>query len=799
MSSIRTETVVIDYVLKSSDINKAKADFDKLTDAEKKAVDETKKLNDTLKTTGKEGSTAIKSAGNELNNFSSIAKSGAGLIAGFFAVSSVVEFGKEILRTTAQFQQYQKVLDFTSGSQKQGAISMQTLKDTADRLGISLISAVEGYKTLSGAATQAGLSNNQTRKIFDNVAKSVAAFGLSADDAKGVFLALGQIISKGTVSAEELRGQIGERIPGAFSIAAKSIGKTEAELNKMLQTGQVTSREFVIPFTEALAKAASAADGPEGLTQKVNRISNAFEVLKTRLGQGLLGPTGQVGNLLERALNLANKLLETQSDKQAVVNTRAYEKATKDAANATEEALKISIANQNAKIRLAKTEFDLINERVTIDGKLTSDEEDQINRQRTLILQMQSYRDGLFDALKGRKENRQEIILTEAELKKEMELELSMLKILTDIRKLETDSKAGSLGADKAFYNAKLSILEDFSKRGVKISQEEKDLVKAQSKKAGEDLIQQDKKDHMESKNELDAYLKSSAKSYEEYLEQVKKKKLELAKTDKQGNKDFVQDETAKWNEIVRITQAYSQLASQITQGFADLQYSRIQNEITLLNKKYDEEVRLAGDNQQKLAQIAEKREVEEKALRTKQFEAQRQAAIAEVVFRTAPIIAQQLAGVITAPLAVASYAAAAAQIAFILAQPVPEFAEGTKGTPFKGTAIVGERGPEKVVTESGKVYFTPGVATLAQFDEPVQIIPNNQLGLHDRQHLSLRYANSTKADNSGMQIVSELAEIKKGLAKMPVAAISLDEKGFMKAVKTQSRTTKILNNRMRN
>jgi hypothetical protein len=49
------------------------------------------------------------------------------------------------------------------------------------------------------------------------------------------------------------------------------------------------------------------------------------------------------------------------------------------------------------------------------------------------------------------------------------------------------------------------------------------------------------------------------------------------------------------------------------------------------------------------------------------------------------------------------------------------------------------------------------------------------------------------------MQIVTELGEIKRELRSLPVAAISLDEKGFMKKVRTPNRSTTILNNRFKN
>jgi hypothetical protein len=215
--------------------------------------------------------------------------------------------------------------------------------------------------------------------------------------------------------------------------------------------------------------------------------------------------------------------------------------------------------------------------------------------------------------------------------------------------------------------------------------------------------------------------------------------------------------------------------------------------------KQFDEEIRLADGNVQKINEINERRAAAEKEYRLKEFRANQLQAIANVVFNTAPIIAQYTAKVITAPLAIIAAASAAAQIGFILAQAPPEFAEGTKGKFYKGRAIVGEQGTEKVVTQSGKVYYTPGVATLAQFDEPVQIIPNNQLGINDKRQLSLIYGNTSRTNDSGGRIIEKLSNIESGLKNMPVAAISLDERGFMKKVRTPNRSTTILNNRFKN
>jgi tape measure domain-containing protein len=53
-----------------------------------------------------------------------------------------------------------------------------------------------------------------------------SALGLSVDDQRGIFKALEQMLSKGNVQAEELRGQLGERLPGAIYFSAKALGVT---------------------------------------------------------------------------------------------------------------------------------------------------------------------------------------------------------------------------------------------------------------------------------------------------------------------------------------------------------------------------------------------------------------------------------------------------------------------------------------------------------------------------------------------------------------------------------------------
>jgi tape measure domain-containing protein len=129
--------------------------------------------------------------------------------------------------------------------------------------------------------------------------------GLSAEDSKGAMLALGQIMGKGKVQAEELRGQIGERIPGAFNIAARAMGMTTQQLDKAMEQGQIMAEDFLPKFSNELKKTFGS-----GLATSVNssqahfeRFNNMMTDLKVGLGNSLIPIINKVMSGIQSAFN----------------------------------------------------------------------------------------------------------------------------------------------------------------------------------------------------------------------------------------------------------------------------------------------------------------------------------------------------------------------------------------------------------------------------------------------------------------------------------------------------------------
>lgn len=193
--------------------------------------------------------------------------------------------GNNILDTTTKMQGYNNALNQLTGSNKEGAKAMDFIRKSSDKLGLALDPAIDGYVKLLASARGTRMESN-VQSVFEGVSTAVAAMNLDAEKSKGVFLALSQIMSKGKVQAEELRGQLGERLPGAFQTAARAMGMSTMQLDKLMSTGGLMADEFLPRFAAQLQKEYEylAAINASGLQAMRNRFNTAFVEMASSLG-----------------------------------------------------------------------------------------------------------------------------------------------------------------------------------------------------------------------------------------------------------------------------------------------------------------------------------------------------------------------------------------------------------------------------------------------------------------------------------------------------------------------------------
>jgi tape measure domain-containing protein len=200
------------------------------------------------------------------------------------AIEAIVsKFGAlavQTIQAAGALQANDNAIRVASGSTTEYNRNLAFLDKLTSKMPVSIEAASEGYKMWSGAIMETSLAGERGRKIFEQVSTASASMGISADNTKGIFLALGQMVSKGTVQSEELKGQLGERLPGAFLLAAKAMGVTTEELGNLLKEGRVTAEELLPRLGDELEK--RFAPGLAKANESINASTTRLENLRTR-------------------------------------------------------------------------------------------------------------------------------------------------------------------------------------------------------------------------------------------------------------------------------------------------------------------------------------------------------------------------------------------------------------------------------------------------------------------------------------------------------------------------------------
>jgi tape measure domain-containing protein len=244
----------------------------------------------------------------------------AGLMGKLGLAFSGVELAREFLRVNVELESLSRTFTAVTGSSKASADEMEYVRAVADRLGLPITEVGKAYAGLTAATKGSAVEGAATRDVFEAVARSMSIAGKSSAETQNALLALSQMASKGVVSMEELRGQLGEALPGALTAVANGFGITTEQLIKLVETGKLTSEELF----PALAQGLNGLYGASGelgaqtetLTQRWNHFKNAVaEVFQT------IGDAGVVKGLKESLEGLEAVLIGASISTVAVAKT----------------------------------------------------------------------------------------------------------------------------------------------------------------------------------------------------------------------------------------------------------------------------------------------------------------------------------------------------------------------------------------------------------------------------------------------------------------------------------------------
>ncbi len=317
-------------------------------------------------------------------------------------ISLVVKLGKNIFKLAKDFDSLEFSMRKVIKTEEDLATTQVFLLRLTTDYGVALLDTSKRYLKFLAAAQQANLSLYDTEKIFGSVTKVSAILALKTDELTSVYLALEQMLSKGVVSTEELRRQLGERMPGAFGIMAAALDVPVSKLNDMLRNSEILSAEALPKFARALelAYGTDKIKKVNNLQAAQNRLSNTWkffiqDITKAdgslnKFFKGAINSTNSFVKLITRQFSSEQTLFRQEVLKQEDIfqkefNKKAEERLKKEGViikDYTKDALNI-----RSKIVRAKNqeEKDLYNQQLSDINRLQISQDNKIREARKKI------------------------------------------------------------------------------------------------------------------------------------------------------------------------------------------------------------------------------------------------------------------------------------------------------------------------------------------------------------------------------------------------------------------------------
>ena len=204
------------------------------------------------------------------------------------ALGATSEYAAQIEKLRISLRGVTKVQDNVALSQANFNAATKAAADVTRDFNVPQDVAIRGMTKLTAAVMGAEGSVADAEVVFKNVTAAIKATGGGAQDVESAITAMVQTFSKGKVSAEELSGQLGERLPGAVTQFAKANDMTLPELQKAFKAGSVGLNElmqFIIslgPKYRDIARGIADSAADAGARSLV-----AFNEMKIAVGEAL--------------------------------------------------------------------------------------------------------------------------------------------------------------------------------------------------------------------------------------------------------------------------------------------------------------------------------------------------------------------------------------------------------------------------------------------------------------------------------------------------------------------------------
>jgi tape measure domain-containing protein len=207
------------------------------------------------------------------------------------ALAFLQGFPGQVGNAVGALQSFRNTLGAISPSAAEAAASSQFILDVVDKYNTPIQSARDGFTKLYASMKPTGFSGDEIRDLFLGISQAAATFGMSSDKVDRVNYAFAQMASKGQVMSEELKGQLGDVLPGAMGIFAEAAG--------------FTGPEAITKFSKALEDGAYKGEAMKTL------LTNVGLIMRQEFGPGAEGAARTFQGVINRMQNSLTLLYES--------------------------------------------------------------------------------------------------------------------------------------------------------------------------------------------------------------------------------------------------------------------------------------------------------------------------------------------------------------------------------------------------------------------------------------------------------------------------------------------------------
>ena len=244
---------------------------------------------------------------------------GAAIGLGVDAAAGAVSYAADAATYASEIEKLRIALKGVTKDQSTFDEGLRIISETSKKLNVPIAASTKQFTTLAASVLGSGGTIKDAEEVFTGVSNAIKATGGNAEDVQSAIRAMSQIFGKGKVSAEELQGQLGERLAGAVVKFAEANGSSLQKLQKDLRDGTVGldqvikfAKKLNVDFADTAIKIAnSSADAGQRLKVQMDNV-------KLAIGESVL----PIGAAFQKAFgDIAKGITESEGAMNAITGT----------------------------------------------------------------------------------------------------------------------------------------------------------------------------------------------------------------------------------------------------------------------------------------------------------------------------------------------------------------------------------------------------------------------------------------------------------------------------------------------